>query len=114
MKTKPVGISGADLRQAEGVAPKGTNETDSSTQAAATTKAGKNYNVALSDKSKQVAGERAKALDIARNTSAIREDRVAQIKRQIADGTYQMDSGNTADGILREAIRDKLATMPEE
>lgn len=52
----------------------------------------------------------AKALDIAKNTPDIREDRVADIKARIAAGTYQVDSGQIADGMLREAIKDHLAT----
>ena len=62
-----------------------------------------NFNVALSDgaKSKQLAQK--KATDIAMNTPVVREDRVAALKEQIKNGSYQVDSGKIADGILKEA-----------
>lgn len=55
----------------------------------------------------------AKALDIARNTPDIREDRVSMLKKQIEEGTYQIDSGKIADGMMREAILDHLAESDE-
>lgn len=55
----------------------------------------------------------ARALDIARNTPDIREDRVAMLKKQIEDGSYQIDSGKIADGMMREAILDHLAESDE-
>lgn len=73
----------------------------------------KNFNVELSAKAREMQEGRAKALEIARNTPDVREDRVADIKRRIADGTYQVDAGAVADGMLREAIKDKLSTEAE-
>ena len=73
----------------------------------------KNWNVELSAKAREISEARAKAMDIARNTPDVREDRVAEIKKRIADGTYQVDAGAVADGMLREAIKDKLSTEVE-
>lgn len=50
-----------------------------------------------------------KALEIARATPDIREDRVAALKKQIQDGTYKIDAGAIADAMAREAILDHLA-----
>ena len=50
-----------------------------------------------------------KALEIARATPEIREDRVAALKKHIQEGTYKINSGAIADGMAREAIMDHLA-----
>jgi negative regulator of flagellin synthesis FlgM len=65
--------------------------------------------VAISDAARQKSVDRQKALDIARDTPDIREDRVASLKAQIDAGTYKIDSGRIADGMLREAIKEHLA-----
>jgi negative regulator of flagellin synthesis FlgM len=54
-----------------------------------------------------------KAAAIARNTPDVREDRVTALKAQIDAGTYQVDSGKIADGMLREAIKDHIARNDE-
>jgi flagellar biosynthesis anti-sigma factor FlgM len=72
------------------------------------------FNVNLSPKAKEIAESRKKALDIAKNTSDIREDKVADFKRRIEAGEYKADAGNIADGMMREAIRDELAKNPPE
>lgn len=69
--------------------------------------------VQISDDGKGRAAEFQKALEIAKGTPDVREDRVAALKKQIADGTYQVDSGKIADGMLREAIKDRLAEVEE-
>ncbi len=51
----------------------------------------------------------AKAFDIAKNTSPVREDKVSALKKQIQDGTYKVDSAKIADGMAREAITEHLA-----
>lgn len=73
-----------------------------------------NFNVNLSPKAKEIADARAKATEIARNTPDVREDKVAEIKKKIADGTYKVDSGKIADGIAREAMRDYMANSDRE
>ena len=67
------------------------------------------YNVNLSGKGKEINDARAKALEIAKNTPDIREDRVMELKKKIESGEYKVSSENIADGILREAIRDELS-----
>jgi negative regulator of flagellin synthesis FlgM len=72
------------------------------------------FNVNVSAKAKEMAEARKKAMDIARNTSDIREDKVADLKARIASGEYKVDAGNIADGMMREAIRDELSKNPPE
>jgi len=67
------------------------------------------YNVNISGKSKEIQESRAKALDIARNTPDIREDKVLELKKKIASGEYKVSSENIADGMLREAVKDELS-----
>ena len=67
------------------------------------------YNVNLSPNALERQDARRKATDIARKTPDVREDRVAALKSQIKDGTYQLDSGKIADAMLREAIKERLA-----
>lgn len=71
------------------------------------------FNVKLSDRAKEMSEARLKALDIARNTSDVREDRVADLKKRIESGEYKASAENIADGMLREAIRDELSKEPE-
>lgn len=66
-------------------------------------------NVALSPQARELSDARKKAFDIAKATPDIREDRVAELKRQIQSGTYQVDPGKIADGIAREALLEYLA-----
>lgn len=72
------------------------------------------YAVNLSSQAKDLATARAKAQKIASETSPIRADRVAEIKAKIASGEYEINSGKIADGMLSEAIRERLSEMPEE
>jgi negative regulator of flagellin synthesis FlgM len=87
-----------------------TNPTSVGQIAAAASASNKNYGVELSEKGRSRAAEQKKALDIAKNTPDIREDRVAALKAKIQAGTYEIDSGKIADGMLREAIMEHLAT----
>lgn len=74
----------------------------------------KDFSVNLSKKAKDVAAAREKAMGIAMATNPVREDRVKEIQAKIKNGTYQVDSGKIADGMMIEAIRDKLANTPDE
>jgi negative regulator of flagellin synthesis FlgM len=115
MTTKPINGPKVNTQQTLGVGE--INREGKAGRAGAANenvKTSQNYDVSLSDKSREIANLRAKALEIARQTPDIRNDRVEAIKKQIAEGTYQIDSGKIADGMLREAILDKLATMPDE
>lgn len=84
---------------------KGTAETDG------TKGAQKDWDVTLSPEAKEKAEAYQKALDIARNTPDVREDRVADLKKKIKEGKYDLDSGKIADGIMREAAKERLAEM---
>lgn len=70
---------------------------------------GKEYGVQLSDDARRRADERKKSFEIAKNTPDVREEKVAAIKAKIQAGTYEVDSGKIADGMLREAIMEHLA-----
>jgi flagellar biosynthesis anti-sigma factor FlgM len=70
------------------------------------------YRVDLSPKSQVIGDSYKKALEIARNTPEVREDRVAQLKKKIAEGKYNVDSEKIAEGIVTEAIKDHLAEQP--
>ncbi len=67
------------------------------------------YSVSVSDRARQMEIARKKAFDIAKKTSPVREDKVADLKARIKDGTYQVDPGNIAEGMLREAVKDELS-----
>jgi negative regulator of flagellin synthesis FlgM len=69
--------------------------------------------VTISKEAKARSEAQQKALEIARGTPDVREDRVKALKAQIDAGTYQVDSGKIADGMLREAIREHLAETPD-
>ena len=65
--------------------------------------------VELSSSAKSLAESKSKALEIARNTPDIRSDKVDYFKKLIASGQYKPDAGNIADGILREAVKERLS-----
>lgn len=74
----------------------------------------KDWDVQISPEAVDRAEARRKAMNAAKQTSPIREDRVADLKKRIADGTYKLDSGKIADGMLTEAIKDHVASNPDE
>jgi negative regulator of flagellin synthesis FlgM len=61
-------------------------------------------NVILSPKAKEIY----EAQKIAGNSSAIDVEKVAQIKQQIEEGTYQIDSNEIAKSLLKETLLDEL------
>lgn len=117
MVTRPVnnsvasnGINGtgaADLERTQGVRKSDKTKDTSSTDS--TKGAQKDWDVALSPEAKDKAEAFQKALDIARNTPDVREDRVNELKKKIKEGKYEVDSGKIADGIMREAAKERLA-----
>lgn len=116
METKRVGhgiTSGAQLDSTSraGAAPANVEGGVADTQKAL---ASKGVDVAVSDKARAMAKAREKATEIARQTSDIREDRVRELRDRIQSGQYQVDATKIADGMMREAILDKLSTMPDE
>lgn len=70
---------------------------------------GDDYNVQISNKAMSVKDDHKKAFDIAKATSAVREDKVQLYKDKIKAGEYKADPGKIADGMLREAIKDHLS-----
>ncbi len=87
-----------------------TDETDSESVAKSSAKARDGAaGVNISPAAKDRAAASMKARDIALSTPDIREDRVADLKAQIDAGTYKIDSGKIADGMMREAIKEHLA-----
>jgi negative regulator of flagellin synthesis FlgM len=95
------------VQNAKTVAPAAASQNAS--QAANNARPNKDYGVNISDAAKNKAEAYQKALDIARATPDIREDRVSDLKKQIADGTYKPDASRIADGMLHEAIKEHLA-----
>jgi negative regulator of flagellin synthesis FlgM len=71
------------------------------------------FNVNLSERAKDMQEARTKAMDIARNTPDVREDRVADLKKRIETGEYKANAEHIADGMMREAIRDEISKDPE-
>lgn len=65
--------------------------------------------VSLSEQGKRLREDKAKAFDIAKSTSPVREDRVAELKKRIQSGQYEINAGKIADGMLNEAIKESLA-----
>lgn len=72
-------------------------------------KRGSDYSVSISQDVREQQAAHQKAFDIAKNTSPVRESKVADIKARIQNGTYEIDSGKIADGMLREAVKEHLA-----
>ncbi len=65
--------------------------------------------VVISDAAKRIQEARAQLDEI----PDVREDKVAELRKQIQDGTYQVDAEKTAEKLLKEqlgtaAIKDKL------
>jgi len=88
--------------------------TESESKVSKSANASSNMNavgVNVSDKAKENAAARQKAFDIAKNTDPVRHDRVAELKAQIAAGTYQADPEKIAHGMLREAIKDRVSSQ---
>lgn len=67
------------------------------------------YQVQLSDVALERKAAQNKARLIAQNTNPIREDKVMSLKKLIESGEYNIDSGKIADGILKEAIKERLS-----
>ena len=83
---------------------------DAANAAAAKTGANKqDWGLDISPKAKEMSDAFKKATEIAHATPDVREDRVADIKKRLSDGTYEMDSGKIADGMMREAMIEHLA-----
>ena len=62
--------------------------------------------VEISDTAKQIQ-EAKKQLD---NISDVREDKVAQLKSEIENGTYEIDAEKIADKMIKEGLINDLMT----
>ena len=82
---------------------------DASRHAAKTGASKGNYDVKISPEAKEKAELQKNLFEAAKMSPDIREDRVADLKKRIAEGTYNVDAGSVADSMLREAVRDHLA-----
>ena len=60
--------------------------------------------VVISDAAKKVQEARAQLDDI----PDVREDKVAELRNQIQNGTYQVDAEKTADKLLKEHLRNAV------
>lgn len=67
------------------------------------------YAVDLSPTALRKEKEQQQAFKIAKETPSIDQSKIARIKDQIKNGTYKVDSGKIADGILKEAIKEHLS-----
>lgn len=47
---------------------------------------------------------RSQAMQTARESSGVRAEKVAELKRQVQDGTYQMDNQKIAENIVKEDL----------
>lgn len=107
----PTGTSKARKAARSGSATTAGLGVDSSRQSAP---ARSDWNVSLSPEAQQRADAMKKARDIARATPDVREDRVRELKEKIAKGEYQVESGQVADAMLAEAIRERLAETSQD
>lgn len=58
----------------------------------------------------EIESEQVKELTrIAITSSDIREDKINELKKRIASGTYEVDVSKIVDGILKETIRECLS-----
>ena len=67
------------------------------------------YSVDLSPAAMRTEKEQQRAFKIAKETPSIDQSKINRIKDQIKNGTYKVDSGKIADGILKEAIKEHLS-----
>jgi negative regulator of flagellin synthesis FlgM len=118
MATRPINNSTANVpvtgRSAEATGTAATRKakkTDAASKAGEAVGAQADFDVNLSPESKEKAAAFQKALEIAKNTPDVREDRVAELKKKIQEGTYEVDSGKIADGMMREAVKERLAEV---
>ena len=70
--------------------------------------------VNLSPRARQMAEAHRKAMEIARATPDVRADKVADLKRRVQDGSYKVEPEKVADGIMREAMIEHLAQLPQQ
>ena len=102
--------SAAEQRKTQGTATvKEMKEADAAKQAAAAKKATAttipdSVNASISSKGKDLAKDMATAKTVASETSDIREEKVAELKRRIAAGKYNIDSDAIADRMVDDHL----------
>lgn len=64
----------------------------------------KNDNVILSPRAKELY----EAKNILSTCPDVNEEKVAQIKKQIEEGTYQLDSQKIAEKLLKDTLQDEI------
>ena len=67
------------------------------------------YNVHLSSSSRSHSELKNKASQIAKQTPDVREHEIERFKKQILDKTYRVSSEQIADGIIAEALKDRIS-----
>ena len=102
-------VTSGRASESAGTAKANTSVDGLAALAKSSTADGKGVDVNVSDKARARASDQKKAVDLAMNAPEVREDRVAAIKSQMAAGTYKVDSGKIADGMVREAVMEHLA-----
>ncbi len=113
MDTKAIGITGGNIHHTKGMSPTKSEKVTDEESSSESLKSNKNFNVNLSKEAQELLQARQQAMSIAKSTSPLREDRIADIKARIEAGTYKVDPGKIADGMLVEAIKDKLSSGSE-
>jgi len=96
---RPLGVEGAEKASAR---ERGIDKAE-------TEGVKKSVDVDVSSRGRELAQAHQKALDIARATPEVREDRVAELKELIANGKYEIRPDKIADGMMREALLERLA-----
>ena len=123
METKPVknmvqisNLKVSDSQSAEKLGKTTKKENIDKTQhpAGAEIQSRGGYDVSLSTQAKELADAHKKAYEIAQKTPDIREDRVAELRQQIKEGKYKIDPEKIVEGMVKEALQDRLAQRLHE
>lgn len=113
MDTKSIGIRQNSIHRSDDLSRSEADKISDQAELKESFKPNKNFNVNLSKEAQELLQARQNAMSIAKSTSPIREDKIADIKARIDAGTYKVDAGKIADGMLMEAIKDKVSTGSE-
>ena len=88
------GIAGADARHVE-------KDGGPETEVASRKRANSDVKTEISSKSKEFANAKA----VANNTPDVRAEKIAELKRRIADNSYKVDNEAVADKLVDEHLR---------
>lgn len=70
----------------------------------------KDYSIKLSDNAQKISKLYQKALKQVKNTPDLeREEKIAEIKKKVEEGLYQIDSDKIAEELVRELLKDEVA-----